>query len=97
MPFQKGKSGNPNGRPKRNHAMTDTLRALLEKKNRLSGRRNRELVVEALIEAAQAGNVAAMNLIYERLDGKLITQAQISAPDGGPLVFTLKLGKEEDE
>lgn len=65
MPFEPGKSGNPNGTagPKRFHAALE--RALAQD----DGKRLRA-AVEKMLDAAAAGEQWAINFLAERLDGK---------------------------
>lgn len=63
--FQPGQSGNPNGRPKKGTAITDVLREMLEAnpdiKRKLSNK---------LLELALEGDLAAINILLDRLEGK---------------------------
>ena len=69
MPYQKGQSGNPKGRPKKGTAMADALRTVLNKSE--DGRQNKRAVAEKLVEMARSGNLEAMKLLFERVDGKV--------------------------
>jgi hypothetical protein len=69
MPFTKGKSGNPAGRPKRGAALTDILSYKLDQKTD-GGKLRREVIADKLIELAEAGDLPALRCIFDRLDGK---------------------------
>jgi hypothetical protein len=64
--WQPGECGNPRGRPKRKKLFDQDLKAAL-KANR--GQRSKELVT-ALIDKARTGDVPALKLIAERVNGK---------------------------
>lgn len=95
MPWVKGQSGNPKGRKKGVKTLTAALRKIMDEKDEVTGETNRKLVIKALIEAAQAGNVPAMNLIYERLDGKLVAQAELTGEGGGPIKYEISVTDDE--
>lgn len=76
MRFQKGQSGNPGGRPKSSQTMAAMLHTALRTKDPVTGKPHKQLVVEALIQQAEAGNMAAVVFIFERLDGKVPEQLQ---------------------
>ena len=59
MPFKKGQSGNPKGRPKGTQDRRNQLRELL-------GSRSKE-IVEKAVEMALEGDPTAMRLVVERL------------------------------
>jgi hypothetical protein len=63
--FGPGNNANPRGRPKKGETLTDTLKAYVNK------RINRQQLVLKLYEMALAGNIRAMELIFERVDGKV--------------------------
>ncbi len=69
MPFQKGQSGNPKGRPKKGQTMADALRTVPNKTQ--DGKQNKRAVAEKLVEMARGGNLEAMKLLFERVDGKV--------------------------
>lgn len=96
-PFQKGKSGNPGGRPKRGPA-TDALALIADKRTpeeylqklppsiaKIIGKKPTMMQVamfRAYIMAIQ-GNIGAMRFIVERLEGKI--PAEVSQADTGKL------------
>ena len=71
MPFQKGQSGNPGGKPEQK-PFTDALRLAI---NRASGDRKRlDNVASMLVAKAEQGDVQAILAIADRLDGKPVQQ-----------------------
>lgn len=68
--FEKGKSGNPNGRPKKGSAIADILNELLATKS--GDKTNRELILAKVIENALKGDLAFINFIADRTEGKAI-------------------------
>ena len=65
MPFQKGQSGNPGGRKREAETLTAALRSCL--KSEASRRR----VAKVVVDLALAGNMDAIKLVWERMDGKV--------------------------
>jgi len=79
MPFSKGRSGNPKGRPKKGQTMTDILNWALDQKRKIkdseTGKEKalllRQILAEKLInKAVDDGDVAALKYIFDRLDGR---------------------------
>lgn len=68
--FKKGQSGNPNGRPKKGLAIADILNSKLDIVK--SGKTQRELVLEKVIDLALDGEKWAMEFIADRTEGKAI-------------------------
>lgn len=71
--FQKGVSGNPNGRPKKGQTMTDILEKTLKKKTvKVDGKliSGKEAAAMKLLRLAMEGDVAALKYIFDRIDGK---------------------------
>jgi len=73
MPFSKGQSGNPAGRPKRGQTFTETLIKYGKKKDK-NGKKNHEALCETLFDLALNGNdktqIPAIKYIMDRIDGK---------------------------
>lgn len=76
MPFQKGQSGNPGGRPS---APRQQLSELLEDVFKPARRRK---VLEKLIADAEAGNHDARTLLLAYTFGKPTEYKEISGPEG---------------
>ena len=84
-PFQKGQSGNPNGRPPNDTCLTALLRKEIEKicLSDKQGRTWKELIVMATMKLAMEGNSAALREVWERSDGKI--QQPVTGVAGGPV------------
>lgn len=68
-PFEKGKSGNPSGRPKKIPAIDELLADILsEEKDGLSAARQ---VIIALVKKAKSGDVRAAEVLFDRAYGKV--------------------------
>jgi hypothetical protein len=82
--FPKGVSGNPNGRPKGSKSLRERLWARLEAPQALDGEPMPEgkvladQFIDAVIGAALDGSVPAMQLIWERLHGKLANTVDVN-------------------
>lgn len=83
MAFEKGKSGNPGGRPKGPSLKAEIIRQLAKKGD--DGRRNVDAIAAALIEQARDGKIEAIREILDRVDGKVPQQQQVTGDGGGPL------------
>jgi len=84
-PFQKGQSGNPNGRPPNDTCLTALLRKEIEKicLSDKQGRTWKELIVMATMKLAMEGNAAALREVWERSDGKI--QQPVTGAAGEPV------------
>lgn len=79
MTFQKGQSGNPAGRKKNQPLLTPTLRQLVAKDG------NKEKIAEVLVRLALAGDLDAIKIILDRIDGKVVAPVEVSGPNSGPI------------
>lgn len=93
--FVPGKSGNPNGRPKK-LPITDAIRIELEKKGRFNVA-NDVLIARVLIKKAIAGDLDAIREIADRAEGKSRQRNEFSGPDGGPIPFEMPSTREDLE
>lgn len=65
MPFAKGQSGNPAGRPRKNEEMRAALRRALKESD------NKDAIARAIVREAAKGNVEAVKFVFDRIDGKV--------------------------
>lgn len=88
MPFQKGQSGNPQGRPNERPWRDMLMLALNERtgEGKADPKKLRR-VAEAVVDAAMKGDMQAAKEIGDRLDGK--PSQAITGPDGGSLLQSL--------
>ncbi|MAG59238.1 hypothetical protein CMO96_00390 [Candidatus Woesebacteria bacterium] len=88
IPFKKGQSGNPKGRPKKENCISDLLKCKGEE-IQADGRTRLQTIADKLYDKAQGGDLRAMEMIFDRLEGKPI-QATITSfeelPDGFDIV-----------
>tara|TARA_R100001443_G_scaffold113436_1_gene128098 strand:+ start:11559 stop:11897 length:339 start_codon:yes stop_codon:yes gene_type:complete len=79
IPYKKGQSGNPNGRPKgsknRSTIVKEILNLMVQVKDDEGNDKwqsNEYLIVQAMVnKAIEKGDVAAFNALYDNLYGKL--------------------------
>jgi len=71
MPFSKGKSGNPQGRPKKGETLTDLLREKIETPKTAREKLTRkDRIIEKLITLAEGGDLGALKYVFDRIDGR---------------------------
>jgi hypothetical protein len=80
--WQPGKSGNPNGRPKK--LITEATREWLAKVDETTGLTNAQMVARAQGEQALKGETPAYNAIADRTEGK-VPQPLSGDVDGEPI------------
>lgn len=68
-PFQAGISGNPKGRPVGSISINSSIRRRLAELDPVHKIPTVELVAQALIDQAISGNVQALKVILDRVDG----------------------------
>ena len=74
--IEKGEVLNPGGRPK-NQSLTAVLRELLEQIPKGDTAKLKERIVKALLDKALRGDTRALDIIFDRTDGK------VTLPIGG--------------
>lgn len=92
-PFQKGQSGNPNGRPK-SKPFRDALNRVIQE----SGDDDEALnvIARALYNKAKEGDVAALREFADRFDGK-VAQAIGGDDELGPIKNILEVSWKSDD
>ena len=86
--FQKGRSGNPKGRPPNKSCLTALLREELDKASPedKEGKSYAELIVQSMIRLAIEGNSTALKEIWDRIDGKTTTPMSVETREQPALV-----------
>lgn len=93
MPWAKGQSGNPKGAIPKGRTLTAAIEKILRQKGP-DGRPNKELFAERAFELALEGNVAAIGLILNYVDGKPVQQVDLTS-GGNELYKTYRDGDVE--
>ena len=72
MPFKKGQSGNPKGRPKDGESWAGMLSKICEEDLTHNGKKitKKEAICRKLISEAAKGEQWAINALMDRIDGK---------------------------
>jgi hypothetical protein len=87
--FEKGKSGNPSGRPK--DSFGPVLRDMLDTLGEGSQYTERALIAQKLIDLAKSGEIQAIRYIMDRIDGTPTSKQEVTGKDGGPLYSEAKV------
>ena len=91
-PWKPGQSGNPGGRPKGRLIDEALEELLLENDSELA-----LAIAKKLLSRAKSGEVKAIQLVVERVQGKPKRQIELSGPDGGPLDIHNMTNEELDQ
>jgi hypothetical protein len=92
--WKKGQSGNPRGRPRRGLCLSDLLRKELDRTGP-AGVAHKEALVSALVEAACEGDLRAIDMIFDRLEGRPAQRHEVGGPDAGPILLGAHISDEE--
>lgn len=94
MKFAPGQSGNPRGRPRKGSSLTEFLRWSASQIVSEEDRRTKaQAAAEAAFAAALGGDVAALKLIFDRLDGKVPEPVE----HGGELIVRQYVGIDPEQ
>ena len=78
MPFKKGQSGNPGGRPKREWTWAGELQKAVEEMGK-DGNSIRYHVVRSLLREALNGNIHAQRELMNRMDGMPASSVDVTS------------------
>jgi hypothetical protein len=81
--WKPGQSGNPHGRPPNEQTIANALREVGNRIDPATGKRNVLRLAEVAYELGIGGNVAAINFIAERVEGKAISVVDMKINRGG--------------
>ncbi len=82
--FPKGKSGNPNGRPKGTITFGAELRKALQEQPNGDGKTRMRRILDAAIDRAEKGDLGYFKELVDRIDGKQLAAA-LGAADVGSI------------
>ena len=92
--WQKGQSGNPNGRPKKDFALNDHIRSLAnaedDKKVTLL-----QKVVETVYDEALNGNMTAVSFLADRILGKPQQSVSLKEESNEP-IRVIEIGNDNE-
>ena len=83
MPFSPGQSGNPEGR--RVEGGFGKFRQTLDRAIAQDDAKRLRQCAETLLDLAAGGDLQAIGMLADRLDGKPRQQTEITGADGGPV------------
>ena len=95
--FQPGQSGNPSGRPK--NVLSKALRRKLEalESDAPDARVNADVLTDKLFELAVAGNVEAMKMCFDRMEGRARQSISVDVDEQSRLESRLQNYLSESE
>lgn len=88
--FVKGQSGNMDGRPKKEHSITQTIRDMMDEKPEI-----KKALGAKILEMAMKGDLTAIKTIWNYLDGMPLQSADITS--GGEPLQMITLDTKKDE
>ena len=62
--FKKGVSGNPNGRPKKEHSITEAIRGMMDEKPEV-----KKALAQKILQMALQGDITAIKTLWNYIDG----------------------------
>lgn len=84
--FKPGQTGNPKGRPK-GSSLQRLLKDLLEFETK--GISNGAVIVEQLVKKARGGNLKAIEIVLDRIEGKARQRLELGGIDGTPIPISV--------
>jgi hypothetical protein len=78
---------NPNGRPKKGHSITETIRAMMDEKPEI-----KKALGAKILQMAVEGDITAIKTIWNYIDGMPLQKSEIGGPDGQPILISANRG-----
>jgi hypothetical protein len=91
--FKPGQSGNPGGRPKKGFSIRDALRVMMGEEIIIPGKDGKPdtvmtkgaIIASKLFQGAAQGDLTAIKMCIDNIDGPPAQGVEISGPEGAPL------------
>ena len=84
---------NLNGRPPKEHCLTDLLKEALDQEHTETGKTNKQMVIDKMFELANKGDSIILKYLFDRIDGKPLQQIEAKVETDA----NVYIGKEFDE
>lgn len=86
-PFVKGKSGNPDGRPKKGYSISEWFKNMLDSKPEV-----KDAIGNSILKKALQGDTTAQKLVWSYMDGMPKQGVELTGENGGdiPITITVK-------
>ena len=72
--FKPGVSGNPNGRPPKEHSITQTIRDMMDEKPEI-----KKALGAKILEMAMKGDITAMKTLWNYMDGMPLSAIDVTS------------------
>ena len=91
--IEKGQVLNPTGRPKKGTSMTELMRKIAEEEMEINGKKmtKGEFIAAKVFAMAAQGDMSAVKLWVDRIDGQAKQAVEVSGPQGGPVESSVRV------
>jgi hypothetical protein len=93
--WAKGQSGNPKGAPRRSASLSTALTLILRAKGP-DGQPNRDAIAQRLVAMALSGNLDAIKLIFDRIEGPVSAVVPDTNPRGQVVPFNVTIDRPSE-
>lgn len=80
MPFSKGQSGNPKGRPQKGYSITEAFQSMFNENPE-----KKQEIVDAIQRKAKGGDPTALKLVWNYMDGLPPQSVKLSGDKDNPI------------